>query len=392
MLKKIQGVDDYQTIEGSVLPNNNKNLRPTTFELNAMPDIFTENELHKQFDKKKRIKFSATTPSNIEPSLIKSKFLQIDKDLTDIPQPLELDIIHPDMLQIREMHFKEKFDPDRVKTSPIFKGVINEERKVFERLELLRKTERVGNSDIKEIVTLMAPFFKRYPGVTWSNYEKKDILNTFFKILHSSVPSRMITGKELDADLVYVYLTLVHKTGQHFRFQSCRHEFFPKDSLLLSDREMMLAAVKAYGTLLRFGPKQWLDDEEIVVAAMNQNGQILRDMCEDNDFQSDKALLERIVLIAVNHSGTLLKYVTPELKENREIVEVAVKNDAAALDFAGEYQKDKEMVLLAVKKSPFALQFAPEFLNDREVLTEALVPRQKFVLEEQMIPNLTLGE
>ena len=55
-----------------------------------------------------------------------------------------------------------------------------------------------------------------------------------------------------------------------------------------------------------------------------------------------------IVLEAVKNDGSALKYASENLKEDREIVLEAVKNDGSALEYASENLKeDREIVLEA---------------------------------------------
>jgi predicted nucleic acid-binding Zn-ribbon protein len=90
----------------------------------------------------------------------------------------------------------------------------------------------------------------------------------------------------------------------------------------------------------------------------------------------DKYSTKEEVLAAVRECGRELKYVSDELRGDREVVMAAVNRSGDALEYASEeLRADREVVLTAVKKSPYGygLQYASENLRgDREVVIEAV--------------------
>jgi hypothetical protein len=73
-------------------------------------------------------------------------------------------------------------------------------------------------------------------------------------------------------------------------------------------------------------------------------------------------------------NGELLQHVSDELKDDYEIVNIAVGNNANALRFASnELRDNREIVMKAVKNNPKALKFASiKLRSDREVVMEAI--------------------
>eukprot|EP00633_Aureoumbra_lagunensis_P014245 CAMPEP_0197346776 /NCGR_PEP_ID=MMETSP0893-20130614/6432_1 /TAXON_ID=44058 ORGANISM="Aureoumbra lagunensis, Strain CCMP1510" /NCGR_SAMPLE_ID=MMETSP0893 /ASSEMBLY_ACC=CAM_ASM_000539 /LENGTH=196 /DNA_ID=CAMNT_0042856107 /DNA_START=178 /DNA_END=769 /DNA_ORIENTATION=- len=66
-----------------------------------------------------------------------------------------------------------------------------------------------------------------------------------------------------------------------------------------------------------------------------------------------------IYLLSRVHGSCALKYATEELKSDREIVSIAVRNYAYNLEYAAdEFKSDHEIVLIAVKKNGYVLQYA----------------------------------
>ena len=78
---------------------------------------------------------------------------------------------------------------------------------------------------------------------------------------------------------------------------------------------------------------------------------------------------KEIVLIAVKENGIHLEYADESLKKDREIVLAAVKNFGTSLSFADEsLKKDKVIVLAAVKQDAYAMNFANDirFFKDKD--------------------------
>ena len=73
-----------------------------------------------------------------------------------------------------------------------------------------------------------------------------------------------------------------------------------------------------------------------------------------------------------------LKYASDELRGDKEVVLIAVKQNSYALQFASkELQADKEVVLEAVKNKGSALEYASEELRaDPEVVMEAIISEE----------------
>nr|NGX45573.1 hypothetical protein [Chlamydiota bacterium] len=79
-------------------------------------------------------------------------------------------------------------------------------------------------------------------------------------------------------------------------------------------------------------------------------------------------------MAAVQKDGRALKFASPELKGNREIVLAAVTQYGSALVYASqEFEADREIVLAAVTQHGLVLSIAsPEFKADREIVLAAV--------------------
>ena len=104
-------------------------------------------------------------------------------------------------------------------------------------------------------------------------------------------------------------------------------------------------------------------DKEIVLIAVKENGINLE--YADESLKKDR----EIVLAAVKNAGHALEYANESLKKDREIVLAAVKNFGTSLSFADEsLKKDKVIVLAAVKQDAYAMNFTNDtrFFKDKD--------------------------
>merc|ERR1719162_1422581 len=57
---------------------------------------------------------------------------------------------------------------------------------------------------------------------------------------------------------------------------------------------------------------------------------------------------KEIVMLAVSECGSMLRHASSTLKDDKEVVLAALKNDSSALEYAGEKMKDNKEVALVV--------------------------------------------
>jgi hypothetical protein len=86
-------------------------------------------------------------------------------------------------------------------------------------------------------------------------------------------------------------------------------------------------------------------------------------------------LLDNGYLEIVKQNGWwTLRYASDDLKNNREIVLEAIKQNGLALEYASEsFRNDKDVVLEAIKKCYHALCYASDDLkDDKEIVLKAI--------------------
>jgi hypothetical protein len=144
-----------------------------------------------------------------------------------------------------------------------------------------------------------------------------------------------------------------------------------------NDREIVLAAVSKHGKDLVYVSDEFRHDREVVLRAVandeSETGVALR--CASIDLRGDR----EIVLAAVSKHGHSLQYASKELKNDREIGLRAMANDRSNrqyytfLQCSKELRANREFALVGVTKCGRSLRFvSDELKNDREIVLTAI--------------------
>ena len=141
--------------------------------------------------------------------------------------------------------------------------------------------------------------------------------------------------------------------------------------IIKSDPELMLNAVSVNGSLLEYGSTDIKDNFDIVYVAVNQydiSYPVLQ-------FASDRLRNNKdIVLAALACNGEAFKFASTELQDDEDIVNEALDNQGMQLEFVSErLQNIYEISLKAVSNESMALQFVPnKFKNVKELVIIAV--------------------
>jgi len=121
------------------------------------------------------------------------------------------------------------------------------------------------------------------------------------------------------------------------------------------------------GILLEFASPALKDDEEVVTVAVSSHGHALR--YASSRWRKNRAM----VLRAVSVSGAL-QYASEKLQDDKEVVLAAVTKYGAALEYASDrLRNDPEVVWVAIKNSGYSLVYAPQkFQCDRKFVLAAI--------------------
>ncbi len=169
-----------------------------------------------------------------------------------------------------------------------------------------------------------------------------------------------------------------------------------------NDREIALAAVKAYGKALQYVSDELKRDEEVVVAALEQDG---RQYKFATAFQQNRDVLLRVV----KRNGLFFQHLDYRWRDDMEFALEAVKTCAAAYLAITAYtkcsyqnnklilrangyclhylnkeylseEKDDELVEIAVRSNPMVVDFLPKAIQERNTANSETILRSKMTL------------
>lgn len=146
------------------------------------------------------------------------------------------------------------------------------------------------------------------------------------------------------------------------------HKFLGIEDPFAIKTNKYYASLSLDGTSLQFAPDNVKNNKFLVLVAVKQNGLAL--YSASYELKNDK----EVVLAAVTQDGMSLEYASFKLQNDKEIVLVAVSQYCYALEYASdELQKDKEIVLAAIEQNGNALQYASDELrNNKEIVLVAV--------------------
>jgi len=133
------------------------------------------------------------------------------------------------------------------------------------------------------------------------------------------------------------------------------------------DREVVLTAVRDNGLALAFASSALRGDREVVLTALEQNGAAL-------EYASDELRASReIALVAVQECGEAFRFVVKALQFDREIALAAVRSSASVMSLLPMFMKEqRDFVLACVQANGDALDFVtPEMRRDGDIVNVA---------------------
>lgn len=132
------------------------------------------------------------------------------------------------------------------------------------------------------------------------------------------------------------------------------------------DPELLYKVVCKNGLFLKYASPSLLQDSNIVLTAINQNPLALK--FASNDLKKNADIISQ----AVQHNGLTLQYSLVCFNSN--IVLLAVRQNGLALQYAAPlFKNDKNIVVAAVAQNGLAIQYASyDFKNDPEIVLLAV--------------------
>lgn len=125
-------------------------------------------------------------------------------------------------------------------------------------------------------------------------------------------------------------------------------KFIPK--VMWENPEVAWEAAKLSELTLKHCPSDLLTDRSLVLHALTHHEHGLLFLPKTSPFLDD----DELVLAAVTSHGDSLSNVSERLRDNYEIVLAAVKLDGSSLRFASKRLRDNQEIVLAATKSPLS--------------------------------------
>ncbi len=125
-------------------------------------------------------------------------------------------------------------------------------------------------------------------------------------------------------------------------YQSIHHLLEVVGKKLQDDKDFVLEAVRAKHGNFEFASKRLQDDTDVInCLLLSKGGEYSIEYASDK-FRANKEIAARVLL----KSGSVLQYFDSKIKEDRDLVKMAVNNDPSAIQYASkELISDKEFLL-----------------------------------------------
>ena len=336
---EIRGVEEHQNLEEEMIPILESKLKEMTF----LKKEYVNNYLEKVNDLKELIMIKEKTLSNIE--------------LT------EDEIIN---LYTKKFGFGIGYEND-----PIVDRII-------EKRNIITDYNTINNKQSK--ITFLARKFRNIiKQVNEEFITDKDIL---FNAMQTTGGSRQLiryANKELrtDKDIAFLAVKDYPET-----FECLSDE-------LKNDRNFIIELLKLefFGNIFKYLNSSFKNDEEIILLALK------KDM--DNFKFIDEGLKNNkdFIIKALKANGRIFQYLDNKYKSNKEALKIALLSGYGTpfISASDELKNDKELTTLAIKNFPLMLKYASEELrNDVTFISELY--QQGYIHEPDIRYNTILSE
>jgi hypothetical protein len=248
-------------------------------------------------------------------------------------------------------------------------------KKLFQRYIITYKIYVILNQD-KYIYTNLVDFTNKYNNtsivitnlsIVFLNYQMLNMIQ-FRKELQLGHFNKLRTNSELCSCKLFMFFAFKHNIN------TLKH--ISND--LKNDKEFILSIIKEdCNTYLYILDTPLAKDKDIMFSAVKQKNVLkyVVDIIKNNkELYLDNNFCRKLFLTAVKHDGMSLEHVFVMYKDDKQIVESAIKQNQYALSFASKnLRNDKNIVISAVYKHGYTLEFASNALrNDKEVVLLAV--------------------
>lgn len=201
-----------------------------------------------------------------------------------------------------------------------------------------------------------------------SDTDKQEYLNVIndSKVL-TKLNRKTANNEELTYE-EYIFIYEIERKITGFGFQNDSRIEKIRRTNLIKDKDIATKFLSINGILLKYVSEELRNNIEIVKLAISQNVFALEFASEElrNNIE--------VIKFAVSQTCFALQFASEELRNNIEVVKLAISQDGITLKYASEELRNNiEVVKLAVSKSEYAFRFASEELrNNIEVVKLAV--------------------
>ena len=146
-----------------------------------------------------------------------------------------------------------------------------------------------------------------------------------------------------------------------------------------SNKVQVLEQVKKEGTLLRKAIKALRQDKEVIKVAVLNNSNAFRKV--DVDYKSTLAKDKPFFIDILKENGLLLEYASDELQSDIDIVSTAITNNGLSIRYVDTFSNDISVVFMAISQNGMALEFASEELQNNFFIVLNAVLQNGFAIQ-----------
>jgi hypothetical protein len=249
--------------------------------------------------------------------------------------------------------------------------------------------DREGNLTINYDENIFIQFAKGGAGGFGSNElirqffpeEFKDNLSFFMKIAESLSDFKEVfleLASEKILNSKNFVKAIIQNCGSHYEPVL---KYFPKE--ICKNKDIVLSAVEKNGNNLKYASDELKKDREVVLAAIVPVLPFETLTANEAMKYADKSFLSdfEIARVAVASSGNSLQYFADEIRQDKDIVSIAVNNSSGALEFADKsLLSDKDFILslpnkiyIPVRGNDNAFSILGDKLKkDHDIVTKAI--------------------
>jgi hypothetical protein len=232
---------------------------------------------------------------------------------------------------------------------------------------------RYGSSEFKSNSKIISAALKNNGhAIYWASEDSKNDKNLILEAIQngagtSIIPYELAT-KENILLAIRKNLLLVKK------YSVDRGDYYKRVSLhmindvLRDDEEFILEAIKLDGETIEYASSRILENDLIVLEAFKNTKQFMLFHQLFRKFNNDKDLVTE--LIKVSTSKQFLKYLSIDLRDDKDVVYLAICKSGYELEYASDRLKnDEEIVLKAIEKNSSNIKhMSKDLMNNRDFI------------------------